>query len=505
MYDQAFKLGLWRQGFAAAIGMIGAVAMMFVMVLPASHLPAQGRCTRTIRSKLSIAALSRQQPDAGLVQPEPQRHHPCTAVINFFMVIILLPLVGPAYVGEVAPDAMPANFWPKQFDFTRYRLVFREHRHAADQSVEQHLRHHRHGVSHHAVCAVLAGYALVHLRPRGGGVVVAVLLVSLYFPVRVVSIISVYEIQEFPRPDQQHQRPHPALCHLEPGDQRTDHAQRVPASCRTSFSRRRRSTAPDRGGRCGWSACRWCATAWWSCSSSISSPRGASSCCARRSPRDGDEWYSRRSPVREPERPVQRCTRAGQPAARVGPRGAMGGLRSRRRPRPVADGDLSRRRPPSPVPERAAGCAGASLAPGRGSWIARVVQRGWRRSPAVHRRRTLLGTRLVPTGDGYGSQGDVPVHFGLAEWRVTVEVTFLSRDGRVRQRVKTSTRAMGGPRVTGRFARLIIPAAVTAAGLQRDFRYSTRSRVLARGEPEREGRGRSARRLAPSRGNRPSW
>ena len=33
MYDQAFKLGLWRQGFAAAIGMIGAVAMMIVMIL----------------------------------------------------------------------------------------------------------------------------------------------------------------------------------------------------------------------------------------------------------------------------------------------------------------------------------------------------------------------------------------------------------------------------------------------------------------------------------------
>jgi multiple sugar transport system permease protein len=32
MYDQAFKLGLWRQGFAAAIGMIGAVSMMFVMI-----------------------------------------------------------------------------------------------------------------------------------------------------------------------------------------------------------------------------------------------------------------------------------------------------------------------------------------------------------------------------------------------------------------------------------------------------------------------------------------
>jgi multiple sugar transport system permease protein len=28
MYDQAFKLGLWRQGFAAAIGMVGAIVMM---------------------------------------------------------------------------------------------------------------------------------------------------------------------------------------------------------------------------------------------------------------------------------------------------------------------------------------------------------------------------------------------------------------------------------------------------------------------------------------------
>jgi ABC-type sugar transport system permease subunit len=31
MYDQAFKTGLWRQGFAAAIGMVGAIAMMFVV------------------------------------------------------------------------------------------------------------------------------------------------------------------------------------------------------------------------------------------------------------------------------------------------------------------------------------------------------------------------------------------------------------------------------------------------------------------------------------------
>jgi len=34
MYDQSFKLGLWRQGFGAAIGMIGALVMMvFVAIL----------------------------------------------------------------------------------------------------------------------------------------------------------------------------------------------------------------------------------------------------------------------------------------------------------------------------------------------------------------------------------------------------------------------------------------------------------------------------------------
>src|SRR6478672_850518 len=31
MYDQAFHLGLWRQGYGAAIGMIGAICMMIVM------------------------------------------------------------------------------------------------------------------------------------------------------------------------------------------------------------------------------------------------------------------------------------------------------------------------------------------------------------------------------------------------------------------------------------------------------------------------------------------
>ena len=49
----------------------------------------------------------------------------------------------------------------------------------------------------------------------------------------------------------------------------------------------------------------------------------------------------------------------------------------------------------------------------------------------------LLGTRFVATGDGYGSQGVAPAHFGLAKaGRVDVEVTFLTPKGRIAKRLK---------------------------------------------------------------------
>jgi hypothetical protein len=51
-------------------------------------------------------------------------------------------------------------------------------------------------------------------------------------------------------------------------------------------------------------------------------------------------------------------------------------------------------------------------------------------------RGKLLGTRLVSTGEGYGSQSEMPVHFGLASMEVvTVEVTFLTREGRRTKRI----------------------------------------------------------------------
>ncbi len=118
-------------------------------------------------------------------------------VINLFMVIILLPLAWVLMMSvKSRPDAMRGDFWPRKFDFTHYSYVF-EKIDTLPVNLFNSIYVTTGTVLLTTVCAVLAGYALVHLRPRGGGIIVAALLVSLYLPTRIVSIISIYEIQNF--------------------------------------------------------------------------------------------------------------------------------------------------------------------------------------------------------------------------------------------------------------------------------------------------------------------
>jgi ABC-type glycerol-3-phosphate transport system permease component len=118
------------------------------------------------------------------------------AVINFFMLIILLPLAWVLMMSvKSLPDAMRGDFWPRRFDFTHYSYVF-ERIATLPVNLFNSIYVTAGTVLFTTICAVLAGYALVHLRPRGSALVVVALLVSLYFPVRVVSIISIYETQK---------------------------------------------------------------------------------------------------------------------------------------------------------------------------------------------------------------------------------------------------------------------------------------------------------------------
>ena len=136
MYDQAFKLGLWRQGFAAAIGMIGAVAMMIVMVVPAPHLPAAGAERGMSVEAATIDGIDPVRRASRLGEPgwfsgtggAIVRH----AVINFFMVIILLPLAWVLMMSiKSLPDAMRGDFWPTTLRLHPLQLRLPEDRHAA--------------------------------------------------------------------------------------------------------------------------------------------------------------------------------------------------------------------------------------------------------------------------------------------------------------------------------------------------------------------------------------
>jgi ABC-type glycerol-3-phosphate transport system permease component len=117
------------------------------------------------------------------------------AVINFFVLIILAPLAWVLLLSiKSIPDAYTGALWPETFDFTHYAFVLQK-----IDTLPRNLFNSVYvtlaTVFITAICAVLGGYALVHLRVPGQRVVVALLVASLYFPTRVVSLISIFEIQ----------------------------------------------------------------------------------------------------------------------------------------------------------------------------------------------------------------------------------------------------------------------------------------------------------------------
>ena len=129
-----------------------------------------------------------------------QRHRSVVirhAVINFFLLTIILPLLWVLLLSvKSLPDSMRGQLWPRRFDFSHYGYVF-DKIDTLPINLFNSIYVTGATVLITTVCAVLAGYALVHLKPRGGAFIVFIFLASLYFPTRVVSIITIYEIQDF--------------------------------------------------------------------------------------------------------------------------------------------------------------------------------------------------------------------------------------------------------------------------------------------------------------------
>jgi ABC-type glycerol-3-phosphate transport system permease component len=117
------------------------------------------------------------------------------AIIIFFCMIVLVPLMWVILMSvKSLRDAYTGTLWPEQFDFTHYSYVFKKMPsvlHNFSNSIIVTLS----TVVVTTVIAVLAGYALAHLRLPGAAVVGLILIATLFFPTRLVSIIGVYQLE----------------------------------------------------------------------------------------------------------------------------------------------------------------------------------------------------------------------------------------------------------------------------------------------------------------------
>lgn len=116
-------------------------------------------------------------------------------VIIFFCLTILLPIAWVLLLSvKSLRDAYTGTLWPEQFDFTHYAYVF--------ENMPQVLHNFANSiivtlstVVITSVIAILAAYALVHLRTPGKSVVFSLLVATLFFPTRLVSLIGIFQIQ----------------------------------------------------------------------------------------------------------------------------------------------------------------------------------------------------------------------------------------------------------------------------------------------------------------------
>jgi ABC-type glycerol-3-phosphate transport system permease component len=144
--------------------------------------------TDLVRARSAAPSLPRRRP----IRPGTVVRH---VVLAFFMLIILLPLAWVLLLSiKSIQDAYRPGFWPTAFDFTHYGYAINNIPTLARNMLNSVV------VTTGTVvlttaCAVLGGYALVHLTLPGRAVVLGLLVASMFFPTRVTSLIAIFETQ----------------------------------------------------------------------------------------------------------------------------------------------------------------------------------------------------------------------------------------------------------------------------------------------------------------------
>lgn len=143
--------------------------------------------TTRVRTARRAAPRRRRVPWGGIV-----KH----GILVLACVIILFPLFWVLLLSiKSLPDAYTNRIWPHDFDFSAYSRV-RTSIETLPQNLKNSIVVTLATMLITTTMAVLAGYALVHLRTPGRALVLGLLVFTLFVPSRVTGLISIWEIQD---------------------------------------------------------------------------------------------------------------------------------------------------------------------------------------------------------------------------------------------------------------------------------------------------------------------
>ena len=117
------------------------------------------------------------------------------AVLVFSCLIILFPIAWVFLLSiKSLPDAYTNRIWPRHFDFSHYAEAL-----SGIDTLRQNFTNSiivtASTMLITTVVAILAGYALVHLRTPGRKLMLGIFVASMFVPTRVTGLVSIYQIQ----------------------------------------------------------------------------------------------------------------------------------------------------------------------------------------------------------------------------------------------------------------------------------------------------------------------
>jgi len=118
------------------------------------------------------------------------------AVLVSFCLVIVLPLVWVILLSlKTVPDSYTGHIWPAQWDLTNYAYAL-THIDTLPRNFLNSVTVTVATILLTAICAVLAGYAIVHWPAPGLGITFALLVGSMFFPTQVTAVIGIWQIQK---------------------------------------------------------------------------------------------------------------------------------------------------------------------------------------------------------------------------------------------------------------------------------------------------------------------